>query len=130
MKKKGTAAAGIFLVLLCMFSGILYVKFKPETTKGSKEITVEVVNADGESEVFEYQTDAEYLGEVFEENNLVEGQKGEYGLFITSVNGINADAGKQQWWCITKDGEMVNTSADLTPIQDKDKFEITLKEGY
>lgn len=130
MKKKGTAIAAAVLVLLCVLAGILYFKFKQETTEGSKEITVEVVNADGESEVFHYRTEAEYLVEVLEENNLVEGTKGEYGLYITSVNGVKADDSKQQWWCITKAGEQVNTSADQTPVQDKDKFELTLKEGY
>ena len=29
-----------------------------------------------------------------------------------------------------KGGEMVNTSADQTPIADQDQFELTLKEGY
>ncbi len=37
---------------------------------------------------------------------------------------------KQQWWCITKGGEQVNTSADQTPIADGEQFELTLKEGY
>ena len=45
-------------------------------------------------------------------------------------DGEQADDSKQQWWCLTKGGEMVNTSADLTPIADGDRYELTLKEGY
>ena len=51
-------------------------------------------------------------------------------MFIQTVDKETADEGKQQWWCITKGGEQVNTSADQTPIADQDQFELTLKEGY
>ena len=50
--------------------------------------------------------------------------------FGTEADGETADESRQQWWCITKGGETVNTSADQTPIHDNDQFEITLKEGY
>ena len=36
----------------------------------------------------------------------------------------------QEWWKLTKDGEMVNTSADATPIADGDHFELTFMVGY
>ena len=49
---------------------------------------------------------------------------------ITEVDGEAADDASQQWWCITRGGGMVNTSADQTPIEDNDAFELTLKEGY
>ncbi len=130
MKKKTIAIAGALLALLCVLVSVLYFQFKPQTTAGEKEISVVVVHANQEEKTFTYQTDAEYLGEVLTENKLVEGSQGEYGLFITTVDGETADDSKQQWWCITKGGEMVNTSADQTPIADQDQFELTLKEGY
>ena len=129
-KKKQTLIAGIVLVVLCIAAGALYLHFKPETTAGQKELTIIVTHADGEEKEFSYETDAEYLGEVLTENELVEGTEGEYGLFITAVDGETADDSKEQWWCITKGGEMVNTSADQTPVNDNDQFELTLKEGY
>lgn len=76
------------------------------------------------------EAEAKYLGEVLERENLVDGESGEYGLFITTVDEETADDSKQQWWCITKGGEQVNTSADQTPVSDGDAFELTLKEGY
>lgn len=130
MKKKQTAIAGIVLVLFCIVAAALYVNFKPETVEGEKEVTVLVVHGDEEEKEFIYQTDAEYLGEVLTGNELVEGEVGEYGLFITTVDGETADDSKQQWWCITKEGEQVNTSADQAPVQDGDQYELTLKEGY
>ncbi|MDO5363485.1 MAG: DUF4430 domain-containing protein [Eubacteriales bacterium] len=128
--KKTNLIAVIVLVVVLAAAGLLYMKFKPGTTAGDKEITVKVSALENGEESFTYQTDAEYLGEVLTANKLIEGEDGQYGLFITTANGVKADDSKQQWWCITKGGEQVNTSADQTPIQDGDQFELTLTEGY
>lgn len=128
--KKKNLIAVIVLVVVLAAAGLLYMKFKPGTTAGDKEITVKVSALENGEKSFTYQTDAEYLGEVLTANKLIEGEDGQYGLFITTANGVKADDSKQQWWCITKGGEQVNTSVDQTPIQDGDQFELTLTEGY
>ena len=130
MKKKTTVFAGGLLLLLCILAAALFFRFRADTVPGGKEITVTVVHGNAEEKSFVYQTDAEYLGEALRENQLVEGTEGPYGLFITSVDGEAADESRQQWWCITKEGEKLNTSADQTPIQDQEQYELTLKEGY
>lgn len=128
--KKTNLIAVIVLVVVLAAAGLLYMKFKPGTTAGEKEITVKVSALENGEKSFTYQTDAKYLGEVLTANKLIEGEIGQYGLFITTANGVKADDSKQQWWCITKGGEQVNTSVDQTPIQDGDQFELTLTEGY
>ena len=130
MKHKGTLIAAAALLLVCILAGGLYLKFKPQATEGEKEVTIVVVHGDQTEKTFQYHTDAEYLVEVLKENELVSGEEGEYGLFIKTADGETADESKQQWWCITKGGEQVNTSADQTPIADGVQFELTLKEGY
>lgn len=130
MQKKQTKIAGIFLVLCCVLALIVFFQTRPDTAAGEKHITISVVHSDSSKSTFSYDTDAEYLGEVLTEEGLAEGTEGSYGMFITTVDGETADDSKEQWWCITKDGEMVNTGADQTPIQDQDQFELTLKEGY
>lgn len=122
MKKKTIAIAAVALVVLCVLAGVLYTQFKPATTAGAKEVSVVVVHGDQSEKTFTYQTDAEYLGEVLQENKLIDGTVGQYGLFITTVDGETSDDSKQQWWCITKGGADVNTAADLTPIADGDQF--------
>ena len=129
MNKKTGILAG-FLIVLCIAAGVLFHINKPETTAGEKEINVVVVHADQTENTFTYQTDAEYLADVLLENELADGDMGSYGLFITTVDGETADDSKQQWWCITKDGERVNSGADALPIADGDQFELTLMEGY
>ena len=129
MNKKTGILAG-FLIVLCIAAGVLFHINKPETTAGAKEINVVVIHTDQTENTFTYQTDAEYLADVLLENKLVDGDMGSYGLFITTVDGETADDSKQQWWCITKGGEQVNSGADALPIADGDQFELTLTEGY
>ena len=127
-KKIVLAAAALVIVVVLM--ALAYKAFMPKGQAGAKEITVKIIHADESEKEFIYQTEAEYLGEVIVSEGLVEGEQGQYGLFITVADGETADGSKQQWWCITKGGEQVNTSADLTPIADGDVYELTLMEGY
>lgn len=118
------------LIIVCAALLLIYRNFMPKGMEGEKTITVKVVHGDGSEKDFKYGTNEAYLGAVIQENKLVEGEEGQYGLFMTSVDGEEADDSKQQWWCLTKGGEQVNTSADQTPIKDGDTFELTLTEGY
>ncbi len=130
MDKKKTALAGRALLLLCVLAAILFFHFRTEPLSGRKEITVVVVHGNLEEKTFVYETESEFLGEVLAEHDLAQGTEGPYGVFITTVDGETADETKQQWWCITKEGEMLNTSADQTPVQNQEQYELTLKEGY
>lgn len=95
-----------------------------------KTIDVVVTGKDGSSTTLSCETGEEFLGSVLLDSGIVEGEMGEYGLFITTVNGYTADSDAQEWWCITKGGEEVMTGADTTPIADGDQFELTLKTGW
>lgn len=128
-KKKVVIAVTALIAAVAVFAGIYFAFGRPQTTAGSKTITVEVIAPDY-SKTHEIKTDAEFLGEALKESGLIEGQEGQYGLFITAVDSIKADDSKQQWWCITKGGADVMTGIDATPIADSDTFELTLKEGY
>ncbi|MEE0421062.1 MAG: DUF4430 domain-containing protein [Lachnospiraceae bacterium] len=120
----------IFLVLAILVLYWVYRTFMPGGQSGDKKITVKVIHGDQTERTFVYQTDEEYLGAVLKADKLAEGDEGQFGMFITSVDGEKADDTKQQWWCLTKKGEQVNTSADQTPISDGDTYELTLTEGY
>lgn len=127
-KKALILIAALIIAAVAMFC--IYKVLMPKGQTGEKEITITVVHADESSKDFVCQTDEAYLGDVLKAEKLVEGTEGEFGLFITSVDGEKADDSKEQWWCITKGGEVLNTSADQTPIEDGDQFELTLTEGY
>ena len=121
--KKVWLPAAALAVAALLLLGIWYVN-RPQGQPGDKTITVEVVHADETSREFTYQTSEEFLGPVLIGEGLVQGEEGAYGLFITTVDGETAEG--NQWWCITQDGQMVETGADTTPIADGDHFELTM----
>lgn len=127
-KKTGLLVGGVLLLAVILV--VVYMMFGPKAVKGSKTVTLEVINAEAQSEEFTLHTDAEYLGEALLAEELVKGEDSEFGLFVTEVNGITANADNQEWWCFTKAGGVVNTGIDTTPIADGDHFEATLTVGY
>lgn len=125
----GIIVAVLLVAAVAVFA-IVYQNAQQPVQQGQKNIAIAIIDADGNSEEKQLQTDAEYLGQALQDAKLVAGEMSEYGLFIKSVNGIAADDALQQWWCITKGGEDVLTGADTTPIADGDTFELTLKTGW
>lgn len=97
---------------------------------GSKTITLQVVHGDGSTKDFSISTDKGSLREALEQEGLVEGEEGEFGLFVKTVDGEAADESNQEWWCLTKGGEMWSSGVDSTEIADGDAFEFTLTVGY
>lgn len=97
---------------------------------GTKTLTIDVVADGAVTNTHTIKTDEEYLGPALLANNIVEGQTSDMGLYITAVDGRAADDANQEWWCVTKGGEMVMTGADMTPIEDGDTFELTLMVGW
>ena len=121
--KKVWLPAAVLIVAAALLLGLWYVN-RPQGQAGEKTVVVEVVHADESSREFTYQTSQEFLGPLLLEEGLAQGEESTYGLFITTVDGESAQG--NQWWCITRDGEMVETGADATPIADGDHFELTM----
>lgn len=98
-----------------------------EEIKGTITITVSVVNSAGETSEFVIETEAENLRGALEQENLIEGDESEFGLYVKYVNGERADYDLDggAYWSFTKDGELLFTGVDNTPISDGDHFEIT-----
>ena len=106
--------AVIVLVAAAVIFGVIYKFAGPKAQQGSKDCTLEVMDDKGEITAYELSTDVEYLRELMDEAAENEyfsydGEDGDYGLFITEADGEPADTSLQQWWCITKGGETVNT---------------------
>ena len=127
--KKIVLAVVALIAAVAVLLGVYAATRKPAQA-GTKTITVDVVLTDGSDTVSTLTTDAEYLRGALEEAGMIEGSESEYGLFVTTVNGVTADDAKQQWWCFTKGGEMLMTGVDDTPIADGEQYEISLTVGW
>lgn len=95
-----------------------------------KTILFTVVVSEDDTRDFTISTEAATLQEALEQEGLIEGDESSYGLFVTTVDGVTADDSKQEWWCLTKDGEEWVNGVSTTEIADGDKYEFTLKTGY
>lgn len=126
-KNKILVIIAVMLVGLMVFATI---KYTPQSSAGDKSITVNVVHLNGDTQSFEYKTDAEYLGEYLQSEGLIAGEEAQYGLMVTTVDNETADASKEQWWGYTVNGEFSNYGVDTQPITDGDIYEFTLNEGY
>lgn len=95
-----------------------------------KTITVTVIDDKGESEVFTITTTKSTLRGALEQEDMIEGDEDQYGLYVKYVNGIRADYDKDKaYWAFSKDGVDLMTGVDSTEIADGDKFEITYTKG-
>ncbi len=100
--------------------------YTEDVTLGSGSKTVQVeVKVNEKSITFTIRTDAATLGAALLEHNLIEGEQGDYGLYIKKVNGIVADYDvNQRYWGFYKDGAYLMTGVDTTEISDGEHYEI------
>lgn len=85
--------------------------------EGEKSITAEVVDVEGNTVKFTVQTDEKTVGEALQKLGVIEGEEGDYGLYIKVVNGITADFDKDgTYWAFYVDGEYAMTGADMTDV--------------
>ena len=128
MKKKILAAVCLVATAAVMFG--LWRMTRQDPVEGMKHITVEVCHGDGTEKTFQYETDAEYLGVFLEDEGLIEGEEGPYGIYVSEVDGERAVYEENGcWWGLTCDGETVNTGADQVIIEDGRVYTWIYSEG-
>ena len=106
-------------------------KQRKEAERGEeKTITITVTHSDGSQKEFSFTTDYEMLGDLLREEDLADGIEGASGFYVTEVDGEKAEDTKQEWWMALKDGEMIQSGVDYTPLEDGDSFELAFSVGY
>ena len=103
---------------------------KQELGEGSKLFYFDVTFSNGETSSYAIHTDADTVGEALVGLDLIAGDESEYGLYVKTVDGETADDGAQEWWCLTKNGEMSMTGVDETMIADGEQYEFTFTVGW
>lgn len=122
--KKLLIAAIALVVLIGVFAGV-WMLTRPATQEGAKTVTVEVVHADESKKTFTYHTDEEFLGPVLQAEGLVEGEMGDFGLYIKVVDGEEADFDTDgAYWAFYQGEDYASQGVDTTPIQDGDTFSL------
>ena len=94
----------------------------------SKTFHFIVVDGEGNETKFEIESDKVTVGEALQEEGLISGEEGSYGLYVKTVNGITADYDVDKtYWAFYINGEMAMTGVDATEIEDGAtySFEVT-----
>ena len=130
MKNKKLILASVVLVaVIALMAGLFFVT-RPDTVAGGKNITVTVVHGDGSQKVFEYATDAEYLGDVIVAEGLVNGEIGPYGLYFDTVDGEQAVwETDQAYWSILIGEEYATVGADGIALTDGGAYSLVYTIG-
>lgn len=105
----------------------IYLNFGPKAVAGEKNITIEVIDNEQKSTVYELNTDAEFLRDAMEEAEGLEftGTESEYGLMVESVNGVVADFSVDcSYWGFYVDGEYCMSGIDTQPVENGQAFQI------
>jgi len=126
INKKLIAGIAILAVLVAAFA-IIFSVFRAKPVEGSKAITIEVVDKEQKSTVYDVKTDAEYLRQAMEEAEGLEfsGTESEYGLMVDTVNGLTADFSVDgSYWGFFVNGKYCDYGIDSQPVLDGDAFQI------
>lgn len=94
-----------------------------DTTFGEGKNTVTVEVKAGEQSIkFTVNTDKDTVGAALMEHKLIDGDQGDYGLYVKKVNGITADYDTNKaYWAFYVDDAYANAGIDQTKIE-KDKL--------
>ena len=120
----------VALVLVLVLAFSLAACGKDTASREPVAFTVTVTDLDGKETKFDYTSDKATLGEALLAEGLIAGDKGEYGLYVTTVNGISADWDKDQtYWAFYIDGEYATTGVDSTEITAGTNYSFVLTKG-
>lgn len=98
--------------------------------EGSKQFALTVVDAEGSETKLEIHTEQKTVGAALSELGVIDGDEGEYGLYVTTVNGITADYDADGlYWALYVNGEYAQTGVDSTEIAEGDSYQFKLEKA-
>lgn len=107
----------------------------PEETKntvlgeGQTKFLFTVVDKDKNETHFEIHTDKKTVGEALLELKLIDGENGDYGLYVKTVNGITADYDTDQtYWAFYVNGEYASSGVDTTTIDESATYSFKVEK--
>ncbi len=97
--------------------------------EGEKQFAFTVVDGEGKEAAFEIHTDKEMVGEALLELELINGDMGDYGLYVKTVNGISADYDTDgTYWAFYINGEYATSGVDTTAIVEGDTYSFKVEK--
>jgi hypothetical protein len=96
---------------------------------GYESFFFNVVDKDGNKTEFKIATDELTVGEALLNLGLIEGEDGEFGLYVKKVNGITADYSIDgTYWALYVNGEYAAKGVDQTEVTDGATYEFRVQK--
>ncbi len=109
----------LILVLITLISLTACGTPEAEAEGPKVSFTLIIVDDQGNETTKTIETTRTIVGDALLDEGLIEGEEGDYGMFITKVNGIYADYNETgTYWSFYIDGEYAMTGIDQTDIVD------------
>ena len=77
-----------------------------------------------------YEKSSELVDELVKKGEITVEQGKALNTELKRKVSETVDDANQEWWCLTKGGEMWNYGADATELSDGDTYELTFTVGY
>ena len=107
----------LILVLITLISLTACGAPEAEAEGPKVSFTLIIVDDQGNETTKTIETTRTIVGDALLDEGLIEGEEGDYGMFITKVNGIYADYNETgTYWSFYIDGEYAMTGIDQTDI--------------
>ncbi len=98
--------------------------------EGNTEFLFTVTDVDGNETSYEIHTNKTTVGDALLELGLIDGDTGEYGLYVKTVNGITADYDiDKTYWSFYINGEYAMTGVDTTDITQGATYTLKVEKG-
>ncbi len=100
-----------------------------DETGNAVSFTLTVTDGEGNKASFPITTEKKTVGEALIDEGLIEGEEGDYGLYVTKVNGMTADFEKDgTYWAFYIDGEYAMAGVDQTDIVEGTVYSLNLEK--
>lgn len=101
----------------------------PELGQGEKTFIFQVHDAEGHITPFKINTDKTIIGEALQELGIIEGEEGDYGLYVKTVNGIFAEYETTgTYWAFYVGDAYASAGIDMTEIVNGETYSLRIEE--
>lgn len=116
----------LFVLMAALALCIVSCGGKDDTATGDAvTFTLTVIGPDGTSTDHTITSDADNLGDALLAEGIVEGEDGDYGLYITTVDGVTADySADGAYWSFYIGDEYAMTGVSDTTFAEGDTFKL------
>ena len=98
---------------------------------GETQFYFVAVDRDGDATVYLVHTDEQTVGEALDDEDLIETEERDYGMYVSEVDGEEADyVNEGEYWALFVDGEYCSESIDSLKIDENAVYIMRIEKAW